>query len=149
MYIWIKPGVDVPGAKVNEYIGHRAYLSVEGNIANPLLSLPPVPDDSIDSITHRETIYRGFRNDGMYQLDEETVLTITTHVHSWGDIMDYNPIKEVYQSLEIIGKSVESMRKLYCEVRSGKKQPDSDWLEGSFSQDSILESQLIERSDDI
>lgn len=95
---------------------------VESDIHSPNIMLLSKPGDDVKLIVWSETLYAGFKPDGVYRYKNAT-LVLTTEGRG----------KDKYQNLQVAGPTLRNIKKLYEGVRNGQIIPAGDW-----SQDCII-----------
>ncbi|OGH90381.1 MAG: hypothetical protein A2469_01220 [Candidatus Magasanikbacteria bacterium RIFOXYC2_FULL_40_16] len=132
IYIWLRPdavekledlkkqGILRVGVELDNRTG-KPYVSLYWDIIDPAAPDLSVPQEIVERVTIRETIYRGFRTEGLYR-HCEVELMVKTGVKSKGP-GDCVECQEVSAS----APDVDQLRGAYSLLRQGKLQPCERW----------------------
>lgn len=135
MYIWLKEGAEEKLQALKEKglvggnllvqtdrISGEKHITTYATVSDPTINIPECLGELTEKVTAQESIFNGFRADGVYRHNGATLVATTEISH---------PSNHFYQKVNISGPSVEMVKTIYSLFRQGKLAPEENWEEGA------------------
>ncbi len=120
MFVILKPGYPHEVVALIEERYGRLNTGLSFHFLVEFMDLRPIPGvitTAIERVTGEESIFAGFRSNGLYRAGGAT-RSVTTCVME---------IEGTYQHISVSGPTIESVREIYSLVRQGKLAPAEDY----------------------
>ncbi len=124
MFFWFKREVDgfvgdtLWGKQMKIHASGLRCLEIQGDVSDPTLEIPTIPEKFIAKVTSRERILRNFCREGIYEYEGVTLMVRNDFSHG-----------HHVQEIRMHGPSLKSLKAIYTLVRQDKLTPTENWGE--------------------
>lgn len=129
MFLWLKESaekkLDPKEWCIRTHRTGAKYVEVSGAVDEFIVGIPSIPQEFIERVTLKDTIYRGSRNEGVYRHNGATLVVKSSTYFSAFD-------QVACQDITVGAPTICALVAIYTLVRQGKLLPEENW-EGRIS----------------